>query len=259
MDRDMRQFVDGMQTRRGSCAGRSSGHASRAQRPDAVVICCSDSAPPPSTSRAPIPAPCSSSAPSPAWYRPRPARSSAAGCGSTARSPAGSGCATCRALLSAHGRRSNSAGSARGAEHHRPRPFGLRRCGARHATAPRPADLPDTDGLVDMVRPTVRRAIAMMDRTSAEARLAAERAVVLWSRRNLLRHAGIERRVRQGKSNVYAGHYDIASGQVTFWNEATSRFEPVVTVAAAGAEGGPETACCSPPCSRRRKTCCSAP
>ena len=104
-----------------------------------------------------------------------------------------------------------------------------------------------------MVRPTVRRAIAMMDRTSAEARLAAERAVVLWSRRNLLRHAGIERRVRQGKSNVYAGHYDIASGQVTFWNEATSRFEPVVTVAAAGAEGGPETACCSPPCSRRRK------
>jgi carbonic anhydrase len=121
-------------------------------------------------------------------------------------------------------------------------------------------DLPDTDAWVDMVRPTVRRAIAMMDRTSAEARLAAERAVVLWSRRNLLRHAGIERRVRQGKSNVYAGHYDIASGQVTFWNEATSRFEPVVTVAAAGAEGGPEPACCSPSLARAgEKTCCSAP
>lgn len=121
-------------------------------------------------------------------------------------------------------------------------------------------DLPDTDAWVDMVRPTVRRAIATMDRTSAEARLAAEHAVVLWSRRNLLRHAGIERRVRQGKANVYAGHYDIASGQVTFWNDATSRFEPAVTVAAAGAESGPEPACCSPsPARAGEKTCCSAP
>ena len=33
--------------------------------------------------------------------------------------------------------------------------------GARHAASPRPADLPDTDAWVDMVRPTVRRAIAI--------------------------------------------------------------------------------------------------
>ena len=71
-------------------------------------------------------------------------------------------------------------------------PQQLLRCGGvALAMQPRRArpDLPDTDAWVDMVRPTVRRAIAMMDRTSAEARLAAERAVVLWSRRNLLRHA----------------------------------------------------------------------
>jgi carbonic anhydrase len=104
-------------------------------------------------------------------------------------------------------------------------------------------DLPDTDAWVDMVRPTVQRAIATMDRDGAEARLAAEHAVVLWSRRNLLRHAGIDRHVRQGKTSVHAGHFDIASGRVSFWDEATSRFAPAISVALAPDQLAP--ACCT--------------
>jgi carbonic anhydrase len=118
-------------------------------------------------------------------------------------------------------------------------------------------DLPDTDAWVDMVRPTVRRAIASMERDSAEARLAAEQAVVLWSRRNLLRHAGIERRVRQGKTSVYAGHYDIASGRVSFWNEAAARFAPAEVAVPSGIDQI-APACCART-SEGGISCCSAP
>jgi carbonic anhydrase len=117
--------------------------------------------------------------------------------------------------------------------------------GVALAMQPRGArpDLPDTDAWVDMVRPTVHRAVRAMDRDSAEARLAAEHAVVLWSRRNLLRHAGIDRHVRQGKTSVHAGHFDIASGRVSFWDEATSRFAPAISVALAPDQLAP--ACCA--------------
>lgn len=117
--------------------------------------------------------------------------------------------------------------------------------GVALAMQPRGArpDLPDTDSWIDMVRPTVHRAIAGMPKDSFEARLAAEHAVALWSRRNLLRHPAVQRRVRQAKTSVYAGHYDIASGRVSFWNDASSRFEPAVT-AGLTARNASTPACC---------------
>lgn len=89
------------------------------------------------------------------------------------------------------------------------------------------AGLPDTDAWVDMVRPVARQAMARAEREGADAVLASERAALLWSARNLLRHQGLAGRVRAGLTRIYTGHYDIASGDVTLWNARTGAFDKI--------------------------------
>lgn len=85
-------------------------------------------------------------------------------------------------------------------------------------------NLPDTDAWVDMVRPIVQAAARVAGPDEAVQRYAAERVAVLWSARNLLLHERIAARVKEGKTRIYAGHYDIASGKVELWDPQAWRF-----------------------------------
>jgi carbonic anhydrase len=82
--------------------------------------------------------------------------------------------------------------------------------------------LHDTDCWVDMVRPALRPVLRR--HPDGDGARAAEEAAVLWSRANLLRHTGIARRVRDGLANVHAAHYDIASGEVAFYDPTRRAF-----------------------------------
>ena len=86
------------------------------------------------------------------------------------------------------------------------------------------AELPDTDSWVDMVRPIVQAAVRAAGPDEAAQRYAGERAAVLWSARNLLLHERIAARVKAGKTRVYAGHYNIATGAVELWDPLAWRF-----------------------------------
>jgi len=85
--------------------------------------------------------------------------------------------------------------------------------------------LPDTDCWVDMVRPVVRRIAATQPNSNGNA--AAERAAILWSRDNLLRHRGIADRVQRGLTAIHAAHYDIASGTVSLFDAERRAFLPL--------------------------------
>ena len=82
--------------------------------------------------------------------------------------------------------------------------------------------LHDTDCWVDMVRPALRS--VLRQHPGGSAARAAEEAAILWSRANLLRHPGIASRVRGGLANVHAAHYDIASGEVAFYDAGRGEF-----------------------------------
>lgn len=82
--------------------------------------------------------------------------------------------------------------------------------------------LHDTDCWVDMVRPALRPVLRQYPRRDA-ARVA-EQTAILWSRANLLRHPKIAARVAQGETNIHAAHYDIASGEVAFFNPDIQAF-----------------------------------
>lgn len=84
------------------------------------------------------------------------------------------------------------------------------------------AALHDTDCWVDMVRPALRPVLRQHPAETAPR--AAEEAAVLWSRGNLLKHPGIARRVREGLTSLHAAHYDIASGEVAFYDETSGEF-----------------------------------
>jgi carbonic anhydrase len=126
---------------------------------------------------------------------------------------------------------------------------GVRLAMETRGSAPR---LADTDAWVDMVRPAVQAASAGL--SGDEAARAAERAAVLWSTRNLLMHAVVSARVRDGLTRVYAARYDIASGSVEFWNPATRVFQDAAGEVAAIATRACATGCgCrSGPADRRR-------
>lgn len=84
------------------------------------------------------------------------------------------------------------------------------------------ASLHDTDCWVDMVRPALR---PVLRRHPGEGGArAAEETAILWSRANLLRHPGIASRVRSGRVSVHAAHYDIASGEVAFYDARREAF-----------------------------------
>jgi carbonic anhydrase len=85
--------------------------------------------------------------------------------------------------------------------------------------------LPDTDRWVDMVRPALRPLLERHPPQSVAR--AAEEAAILWSRANLLRHRGIARRIADGGTAVHAAHYDIASGEVAFYDAERGAFLPL--------------------------------
>ncbi len=70
---------------------------------------------------------------------------------------------------------------------------------------------------------------------SGNAVRAAEEAAILWSRANLLRHQGIAKRVREGKTAVHAAHYDITSDEVALFDPMRQAFFPLI------GEGAPES------------------
>ncbi len=86
-------------------------------------------------------------------------------------------------------------------------------------------DLHDTDCWVDMVRPALRP--VLQRHPPATAARAAEEAAILWSRANLLKHQGIAKLVREGKTAVHAAHYDIASGEVALFDPNRQAFIPL--------------------------------
>lgn len=84
------------------------------------------------------------------------------------------------------------------------------------------ASLHDTDCWVDMVRPAL--APVLRRHPGDDGARAAEETAILWSRANLLRHRGIAGTVNAGLATVHAAHYDIASGEVAFYDEAAGEF-----------------------------------
>jgi carbonic anhydrase len=90
--------------------------------------------------------------------------------------------------------------------------------------------LRDTDRWVDMVRPALKAA-RRGDGAAVAGNRSAEEAAIRWSRSNLLRHAGIARRVADGRTAVHAAYYDIATGRIAFFDAAKDAFVPL---AAAG-------------------------
>jgi carbonic anhydrase len=84
------------------------------------------------------------------------------------------------------------------------------------------ASLHDTDCWVDMVRPALRPVLRR--HPDGHGARAAEETAILWSRANLLRHTGIANRVRDGLTTVHAAHYDIASGEVAFYDADRGSF-----------------------------------
>lgn len=103
---------------------------------------------------------------------------------------------------------------------------------------------PHANAWVDMLRPALARLEPPRENASeAERQLAAEEATVLWSVRNLLRHPQIGSKVARGETRLYAGHFDIGSRMVRFWNETTSRFAeagtPPSTIGGRGMVEGP--------------------
>jgi carbonic anhydrase len=73
-----------------------------------------------------------------------------------------------------------------------------------------------------MIRPALQP--VLQRHPAGDGVRAAEETAILWSRANLLRHPGIASRVRDGLAAVHAAHYDIASGEVAFYDPARDAF-----------------------------------